>query len=256
MGYTHFDGVDATLFKINGTQVTATAAEINALASGGLSSAELAVLDSVTPGTGAASKAVVFSSTYKWALGSTGTPVVNDTADTNFMALFVDSGATTGDSRALYIRHDFTSTGSGEAARFKAQVTAAGAAAGGTINGSHISLQIGAAGTISGQANAARFTLEADAASKTLDANVSVITVESMLGTGITAHGTNSFIRVVDLTAQTVKNLFRLAAPGAKTSGNLFLARHADCTATHGIQIVDDAGTNYWLMVSTDTPAD
>ena len=30
MGYTHFSGVDATLFKINGTQVTATAAEINA----------------------------------------------------------------------------------------------------------------------------------------------------------------------------------------------------------------------------------
>lgn len=29
MGYTHFDGVDAGVFKINGTQVTATAAELN-----------------------------------------------------------------------------------------------------------------------------------------------------------------------------------------------------------------------------------
>lgn len=29
MGYTHFSGVDATLFKINGTQVTSTAAELN-----------------------------------------------------------------------------------------------------------------------------------------------------------------------------------------------------------------------------------
>jgi len=32
MGYTHFAGLDPTLFKINGTQVTATAAEINAMA--------------------------------------------------------------------------------------------------------------------------------------------------------------------------------------------------------------------------------
>jgi len=32
MGYSHFSGVDATLFKINGTQVTATAAELNAAA--------------------------------------------------------------------------------------------------------------------------------------------------------------------------------------------------------------------------------
>lgn len=34
MGYTHFDGVDAALLKIAGTQVTATAAEINAIADG------------------------------------------------------------------------------------------------------------------------------------------------------------------------------------------------------------------------------
>lgn len=44
--YSHFSGVDATLVKINGTQVTATAAELNKTAS-------------VTGGTVAASKAVV-----------------------------------------------------------------------------------------------------------------------------------------------------------------------------------------------------
>lgn len=45
--------------KIAGTAITATAAEINAIAGGGLSSAELGVLDGVTPGTVTASKAVV-----------------------------------------------------------------------------------------------------------------------------------------------------------------------------------------------------
>lgn len=46
-------------WQINGTTVTATAAEINAIAGGGLSAAELAVLDGVTPGTVTASKALV-----------------------------------------------------------------------------------------------------------------------------------------------------------------------------------------------------
>lgn len=50
MGYTHFDGVDAALLKIAGTQVTATAAELNAAA------------DIATAGVVEASKGVVVSS--------------------------------------------------------------------------------------------------------------------------------------------------------------------------------------------------
>ncbi len=48
--------------KLAGTAVTATAAEINAIAGGGLSAAELGVLDGVTAGTVTASKALVVSS--------------------------------------------------------------------------------------------------------------------------------------------------------------------------------------------------
>jgi hypothetical protein len=50
---------------LDGTAVTATAAEINAIAGNGLSAAELAVLDGVTPGTIIASKAVVTDSGIK-----------------------------------------------------------------------------------------------------------------------------------------------------------------------------------------------
>jgi len=55
------NGIDVTqdLFKIGGTAVTTTAAELNAIAGGGLSAAELGVLDGVTAGTQAAAKAVV-----------------------------------------------------------------------------------------------------------------------------------------------------------------------------------------------------
>ena len=45
--------------KLAGTAITATAAELNAIAGGGLSAAELGVLDGVTPGTVTASKALV-----------------------------------------------------------------------------------------------------------------------------------------------------------------------------------------------------
>lgn len=52
-------------FKIAGTAVTASAAELNALASTGLSATELGFLDGVTAGTSAASKAVVLDASSK-----------------------------------------------------------------------------------------------------------------------------------------------------------------------------------------------
>lgn len=60
MGNTNFpDGVNAGSLSIADVAVTATAAELNALATTGLSAAELAVLDGVTAGTVLAGKAVV-----------------------------------------------------------------------------------------------------------------------------------------------------------------------------------------------------
>ena len=59
MAFTHFSGVDAEVLAINGTTLTVTAAELNALGSGGLDPAELAVLDGAVAGTQAASKVVL-----------------------------------------------------------------------------------------------------------------------------------------------------------------------------------------------------
>lgn len=58
---------------LDGVAVTATAAEINAIAGNGLSAAELAVLDGVTAGTGLASKAVILDADGRARLPSTGT---------------------------------------------------------------------------------------------------------------------------------------------------------------------------------------
>lgn len=69
-----------------GTVLTATAAEINALASSGLSTAELAVLDGVTPGTAAVSKALVLDAN-KGVSGFRSTGTLNPTGQAAANAL-------------------------------------------------------------------------------------------------------------------------------------------------------------------------
>ena len=79
-------------WKIDGTSVTATAAELNASAGTGLSAAELGVLNGVTPGTSATSKAVVLGGTGKidtidmtaWKIG--GVAVTPTAAELNVLA--------------------------------------------------------------------------------------------------------------------------------------------------------------------------
>ena len=81
--------------------------------------------------------------------GTASSPIVETTA-TNVSESYVTTSAATGDTRLSYQRLAFTSTGSGETYRALTQVTGAGAATGGTVNGAHISLSINGSGTISG----------------------------------------------------------------------------------------------------------
>jgi hypothetical protein len=190
--------------------------------------------------------------------GTSTTPIATATADKNFVGLWSSSSATTGDSRGVYIRHYLTSTGSGEALRVYGSATVAGCAAGGTANGMHCSFSEGASATIAGQSSAARFTYDVAAATRVVGRNSSVLILETVLGANVTTHADCALIRVVQSATNslTMRNLLRLPVPGAKTTGDLFLARHADATCTHGIQICDEAGTKYWIQVTTDTPGD
>ena len=62
---------------------------------------------------------------------------------------YATTSAPSGDTRLNFNRLTFTSTGSGETARFLTRVTGAGAATAGTINGAHISTSVNTGGTIS-----------------------------------------------------------------------------------------------------------
>lgn len=177
------------------------------------------------------------------------------TASHNFERVYYRSKCTTGDVRGKYEDLDFTTTGSGEMLRIRGIVSGTDGATGGTINAIHATGRVASGGTVSGALNAIRATLEVAGTTPTPGGTLAALQLDSNIVTGATLSANDAFIRVTDSGATAVTNLLNLAAPGAKNSGNMFVARHADCTATHAIKFVAN-GTNYYIMVSTDTPAD
>jgi hypothetical protein len=175
--------------------------------------------------------------------GTASSPITETTAG-NVSESYVTTSAATGDTRLSYQRLAFTSTGSGETYRALTQVTGAGAATGGTVNGAHISLSINGSGTISGAGNALRATL--GGTSTNPGGTIAAIQLDSNFGAGVTLPATSSFMRVTDSGTVKVGSLFNLPAPASDT---IFRAKAA-AAVTHVIKIVAANGTPYYVMVS------
>jgi hypothetical protein len=171
--------------------------------------------------------------------GTASSPLTVTTA-TNVDSAYVTSSATTGDTRLSYQRLAFTSTGSGETYRALTQVTGAGAATGGTVNGAHISLSINGSGTISGAGNALRATL--GGTSTNPGGTIAAIQADSNFASGGTWTNA-SFIRFTNSGAGTVANLFNV--PSGMITAN------TQGAATNSLKIVDSAGTAYYIMLTT-----
>jgi hypothetical protein len=171
--------------------------------------------------------------------GSTSSPLTVTTA-TNVDSAYVTSSAATGDTRLSYQRLAFTSTGSGETYRALTQVTGAGAATGGTVNGAHISLSINGSGTISGAGNALRATL--GGTSTNPGGTIAAIQADSNFASGGTWTNA-SFIRFTNSGTGTVANLFNV--PSGMITAN------TQGAATNSLKIVDSAGTAYYIMLTT-----
>ena len=174
--------------------------------------------------------------------GTASSPLTVTTA-TNVDSAYVTSSATTGDTRLSYQRLAFTSTGSGETYRALTQVTGAGAATGGTVNGAHISLSINGSGTISGAGNALRATL--GGTSTNPGGTIAAIQADSNFASGGTWTNA-SFIRFTNSGTGTVANLFNVPAA--------MLVSQISAASTHTIKIVNSAGTAYYLMATTVAP--
>jgi hypothetical protein len=176
--------------------------------------------------------------------GSASSPVSVTTAS-NVSSSYVTASNTTGDVRLNYSRLTFTSTGSGETARFLTQVTGANAATAGTVNGAHISLSINGSGTISGAGNALRVTL--GGSSTAPGGTIAAIQLDSDFASGGSWTGA-TYLRCTNSGTGTIGALLRVPAPAV---AGVFRAAVGSPSATHTIPVISDNGTTYYIMCST-----
>ena len=175
--------------------------------------------------------------------GTSSSPITVTTAQ-NINSSYGSTSATSGDTRLVYDKLTFTSTGSGETIRAFSVVTGAGAAAAGTINGAHISTSINGSGTISGAANALRVTL--GGSSTNPGGTLAALQLDSDFASGGTWTNA-SFLRVTNSGTGAVSNFADF--PAAAVAG-VFRAKVGSPAVTHTIPITSN-GTTYYIMVST-----
>ena len=149
---------------------------------------------------------------------------------------YATTSATSGDTRLSYQKLTFSSTGSGETLRAFSVVTGTGAAAGGTINGAHISCEM-QGGTISGAANALRATLGGTTAAP--GGTLASIQADTNFATGVTLPGSAAFIRFTN-SGDTALSTFFNVPNGSLAS--------TTATATKGLRIVTDTGVAYNIL--------
>jgi len=172
--------------------------------------------------------------------GTSAAPI-SVTSASKVSSRYASTSASTGDTRLSYDKLTFTSTGSGETLRAFSVVTGAGAAAGGTINGAHISTSIDGSGTISGAANALRATLGFGAAT-VAGGTLASIQVDSDIARDATVPATASFLRFTNSGAATLDNLMNVPVA--------MVAAESAAAVTHVLKIVASNGTPYYIMVS------
>lgn len=176
--------------------------------------------------------------------GTSASPISVTTAG-NVSSSYATTSATTGDTRLVYDKLTFTSTGSGETFRAYSVVTGANAATAGTINGAHISTKVDTGGTISGAANAIRATIGASVASP--GGTLAALQLDTDFASGTTVSAASAFIRVSDSGAGAGK-LTRLM--NIETGTGLFTAATSSSTLAGGIK-VRIAGADYFLVVAS-----
>jgi hypothetical protein len=157
---------------------------------------------------------------------------------------YATTSASSGDTRLNFNRLTFTSTGSGETARFLTRVTGANGATGGTINGAHISTAVNTGGTINGAANAIRATI--GGTSTNPGGTLAALQLDSDFASGGTWSNT-SFLRVTNSGTGEVGNFALMPAVSAT---GVFRAKVGSPVVTHTIPVVS-GGTTYYIMVST-----
>ena len=181
--------------------------------------------------------------------GTSSAPETTALTGQNFMGYWLKSTATSGDTRGLYLRLYLNGAGAGEAGRFYTTAGAANVATGGSAHGIHASFSLDSTATssVSGQAFAGRFTIDAAAATRTVNGNLGALLVESNFGANNTVPATVALIHFQELGSVTCKKAMRF--PNAASAG--MLAVHTTDAMTHSVRCVTDGGTVVYLMATT-----
>jgi hypothetical protein len=125
-------------------------------------------------------------------VGTTANPAASSTAGAIFAEFRTKSTATSGDSRGLYWRHDVNGAGGGgECVRAFSKVTAAAS----TVRGAHISLDLDAAGSVSGFGAGVDAQLMLGGAA--YDDDITVMNLEVYANASASVTGRTSFLRPV-----------------------------------------------------------
>lgn len=180
--------------------------------------------------------------------GTSASPLTTSVADKNFLQFYTQCTATSGDSRAMYIRHyaagTIASTGYADAVRAFMTVTGTGYS---FASGLHATMQINAAATVTGSAAGLRATLAAAADTRTLGGKLCALDLCSDIATGNTMPTVHGFMRCVDEGAVRLSNF---AIIPAASNGTIF-ATHTTQAMSHSIKIVDENGTPYYIMCAS-----
>lgn len=172
--------------------------------------------------------------------GTASSPVSVTTA-TKVSQSYVTSSATDGDTRVVYDKLTFTSTGSGETLRaYTSVATGAGAVApGGTVNGAHISLDVDGTSTVSGAGNAIRATL--GGSSSAPGGTLAVLQADTNFSTSVTLPASAAFIRFNNTGTGTLGTLFNITTDCISSTSS---------TASRKIKCIDSAGTVLYLLAA------
>ena len=177
---------------------------------------------------------------------SASAPITMPTANENLIGAFAKATATSGDTRAAYIRLNFSGAGvSGEAIRGYGAVDTAGVATGGTVNGAHLTLGVSGAGTIGGAGNALRATLGLGAATNA-GGTLAVIQADSDIAADATIPARTAFIRCTNSGSGKLSYLLNL--PAVASAG--LVAAHVTDAMSHSVRVVDAAGKVLYLMAT------
>ena len=177
----------------------------------------------------------------------TSTDPIAVTAAGKVSQAYVTSSATSGDVRLSYNKLTFTGAGAGgETQRTYSVVTGVLAALGGTINGSHTTLDIDGTGTISGAGNAGRFTL--GGTSTNPGGTLASVQFDSNFATGGT--WTNAaFMRFTNSGTGTMTYLANVPTTGS----GLIVAPHTTQVMTDSIRVVMADGNVRYIMCTTSS---